>query len=153
MKLGLRSNPWHGIRYVYCPRRPHARHNHPRPASTLHVNLDVVADAAVSHLVVDTTHAIGEGDPVTRAAARSGALPAPVLLAVLRCQQEKGYAPVWAICGIAPSCCIMPRSSSLTQLSTNFPSLMRSISIPVKLTCLPVGGMPMKSPWWVPRKV
>jgi hypothetical protein len=33
------------------------------------------------------------------------------------------------------------------------PSAMRSTSIPVKVTSLPVGAMPKSSPWWVPRPV
>jgi|GEM_PF-4062325 len=48
--------------------------------------------------------------------------------------------------GITPSCCSMPKASKFSQPSTNLPPTMRSIPIPVTVTGLPVGGMPMNSP-------
>jgi hypothetical protein len=47
---------------------------------------------------------------------------------------------------IAPSCLSMPSWSKLSQLSTTLPSEKRKMPIPVKLTSLPVGAMPLNSP-------
>ena len=48
---------------------------------------------------------------------------------------------------MTPSCCIMLKSSKLPQCSTILPSaFMRRMSIPVIVTRLPVGSMPMNSP-------
>lgn len=44
--------------------------------------------------------------------------------------------------GTTPSCCNMPSWSNSTQASTILPPLTRTISIPVTVTGLPVGGMP-----------
>src|SRR5918995_4521976 len=53
---------------------------------------------------------------------------------------------------MAPSCCISPNRSSSTQCSSTLPSTTRLISMLVKATSLPVGGMPWNSPRWVPWK-
>src|SRR3712207_3892390 len=53
----------------------------------------------------------------------------------------------------APSCCIMPIMSQLAQLSTILPSAMRSMLMPVQLSSLCVGSMPMNSPSCVPIEV
>jgi hypothetical protein len=63
------------------------------------------------------------------------------------------YARVGACSGIAPSCWSKPSWLSSFQLSTIFPPWIRSIVTPVTVTCLPVGGIPPKSPWCVPRAV
>jgi hypothetical protein len=47
----------------------------------------------------------------------------------------------------------MPRVSKLTHASAILPPAMRWIEIPDPVTCLPVGGIPWKVPWWVPPKV
>ena len=60
-------------------------------------------------------------------------------MAVVRCRQERGYALAWAICGIAPSCCIRPRRSTLLQYSTALLPAKRQIAIPVYVTALPLG--------------
>jgi hypothetical protein len=48
--------------------------------------------------------------------------------------------------GAAPSCCISPSMSALSRRSTNFPSLIRSMDVPVKEMRRPVAGMPMNGP-------
>src|SRR5215211_6864973 len=50
---------------------------------------------------------------------------------------------------MAPICRIKPKSSERPHDSAIWPPSMRYIEIPVKFTLLPVGGMPMYSPWWV----
>src|SRR5919112_1592682 len=50
---------------------------------------------------------------------------------------------------MAPSCCIMPNRSETPHDSAIWPPSMRYIEMPLKFTLLPVGGMPMYSPWWV----
>jgi hypothetical protein len=74
---------------------------------------------------------------------------------VLRLSVRKDYREYLAypIVGTTPSCCIRPRLSALTQLSTNFPSAILWMTIPVTVICLPVGGMPIRSPLCVPRYV
>jgi len=57
------------------------------------------------------------------------------------------------IAGIIPSCWSIPRSSRLTQCSTTLPFSIRSIAIPVIVTNLPVGGMPINGPVCVPLNV
>ena len=44
----------------------------------------------------------------------------------------------------APSCCIRPSSSTCAQHSTTLPSVMRSMSVPVRRISLPVAGTPWK---------
>src|SRR5215204_4553421 len=51
--------------------------------------------------------------------------------------------------GTAPICCIRPRASQFSHSSTILPSSMRWIVIPVIPTSLPVGAMPISSPWCV----
>src|SRR5918994_837221 len=43
----------------------------------------------------------------------------------------------------------MPNRSETLHDSAIFPPSMRYIEMPLKSTLLPVGGMPMYSPWWV----
>src|SRR5215208_115623 len=52
--------------------------------------------------------------------------------------------------GTAPICCIRPRASQFSHSSTILPSSMRWIVIPVIATSLPVGAIPISSPWCVP---
>ena len=52
----------------------------------------------------------------------------------------------WPSGGTAPSCCIMPRVSQLTQCSATLPPAMRITLMPVSVTCLSVGGMPISVP-------
>src|SRR5262249_54686100 len=47
----------------------------------------------------------------------------------------------------------MPWTSHSTSSSTLLPSARRKRSTPVVVTCLPAGGMPIRSPLWVPRRV
>jgi hypothetical protein len=51
----------------------------------------------------------------------------------------------YPIVGITPSCCNIPSASKLSQPSSNVPLTMWVMIIPVTVTCLPVGGMPMRS--------
>ena len=48
--------------------------------------------------------------------------------------------------GTTPSCCIIPSMSMLIQPSTSLPSFIRKRRVPLHLTGLLVGGMPMKLP-------
>ena len=48
--------------------------------------------------------------------------------------------------GTTPSCCIIPSMSMLIQPSTSLPSSIRNRRVPLHLTGLLVGGMPMKLP-------
>lgn len=52
--------------------------------------------------------------------------------------------------GMTPNCCIMPIWSKISQCSTDLPPSKRSMAMPVRVTCLFVGGMPLSSPWCVP---
>src|SRR3977135_3003766 len=52
--------------------------------------------------------------------------------------------------GTTPSCCIRARASQLTQPSSILPFAKRAMLTPVMLTCFPVGGIPLRSPLWVP---
>src|SRR5215208_5502916 len=54
--------------------------------------------------------------------------------------------------GTTPSC-IMPITSQLVQLSTILPSEMRSMVIPVQLSSLFVGSIPINTPLCVPLEV
>src|SRR5581483_7722778 len=53
----------------------------------------------------------------------------------------------------APSCCIKPGMSEMPQRSVILPSRRRINVMPLKLTCLPVGAIPIKLPLCVPRPV
>jgi len=53
----------------------------------------------------------------------------------------------------APSCNKRPSTSMTCQCSTHLPSATRMMSMMSLSTLLPVGAMPMKSPWWVPCRV
>jgi hypothetical protein len=57
-----------------------------------------------------------------------------------------GCQVVWPGVGMAPSCCMKPMVSISCQLSTILPLSNRQMLMPVKVTCLPVGGMPWKAP-------
>ena len=55
---------------------------------------------------------------------------------------ERGYSA-----GMTPSCCISPISSIFSHSSTIFPSEIRTIPMVRTLTCLPVAGIPIISPF------
>jgi hypothetical protein len=74
-------------------------------------------------------------------------------------REERSKGPLRALIGvestgITSSCCIMPSWSKLSQLSATLPaSENRKMPILVTVILLPVGAMPLNSPWWVPRIV
>ena len=53
----------------------------------------------------------------------------------------------------APSCIMRPSWSMTCQCSTHLPPATRMMSMTSHSILLPVDGMPMKSPWWVPCRV
>src|SRR5213080_238189 len=59
--------------------------------------------------------------------------------------------PAYPSRGSTPSCCSMPTWSRFVQCSTSLPSAMRKMCVSVHVTCLPVGGIPITSRWWVPH--
>jgi hypothetical protein len=48
--------------------------------------------------------------------------------------------------GITPSCCIIPNKSIISQSSAIFPPSKRLMQITIMAICLPVGGIPIRSP-------
>src|SRR5262245_8751847 len=56
------------------------------------------------------------------------------------------YDPACPGAGATPSCCSKPNISNCAQCSASLPPATRNTSIPVTLTCLPVGGIPISSP-------
>src|SRR5437867_13298596 len=76
------------------------------------------------------------------------------------CDEQLPHRLALAVCsvacpsgGTAPSCCIMPKVSQVTHCSATFPPAMRITLMPVVVTSLPVGEMPISVPLWVPRAV
>src|SRR5215212_6921527 len=61
-----------------------------------------------------------------------------------------GYVVAASGVAITPSCCIMLIWSNSRHVSTILPLAIWSMIIAGTATCLPVGGMPIRSPVWVP---
>jgi hypothetical protein len=77
-------------------------------------------------------------------------LPSPKLRRVGGTTGQMQLAPSYCPnSGIAPICRIRPNSSSTFHDSAILPASMRYAEMPVNSTLLPVGGIPMYSPWWV----
>ncbi len=55
--------------------------------------------------------------------------------------------------GTTPNCCIRLMRFISNRLSLSLPSTQASHVIQGTVTCLPVGGIPRNTPWWVPRQM
>src|SRR5919201_5355455 len=59
---------------------------------------------------------------------------------------DNGHTSCYPMAGIPPSCCIKPRASRSAHCSAILPPPQRKISVPVNITCFPVGEKTLKGP-------